>query len=88
MRLLDAGGGAVPGDCCVDQGLGIAASPVVGFLFWVRADDVGAAAMTAVAAARRAGADAGAGPDLYDVTVIPFVAVAQPDDPMYPPMPD
>jgi hypothetical protein len=86
--LLDVSDGAVPGDCCIDQGLGIAASPVIGFLFWVGADDVGHAAMTAVATARRAGADAGAGTDLYDVTVIPSTAVAQPNDPTYPPMPD
>jgi hypothetical protein len=72
----------------VDQGTGIAERPVVGLLFWVRADDVGAAAATAVETARRAAASADAGPDLYDVTVIPRSAVAMRDDPGYPPMPD
>lgn len=71
-----------------DQGLGVARRPVVGLLFWVRADDVGAAAAAAVETARRAGADCGVGPELYDVTVIPWAAVEHPGDPHYPSMPD
>jgi hypothetical protein len=73
----------------VDQGTGITRRPVVGLSFWVRANDVGSAATTAVDAATRAGAAAGGvGPDLYDVVVIPENAVARPDDPGYPDMPD
>ena len=75
------------GDFGIDQGTGIANRPVVGLLFWVRADDVGQAALDAVGTARRALAaplpDAG----LYDVTVIPCAAVAT-GDPTYPPMHD
>lgn len=77
-----------PGEVAADQGTGIEGRPVIGLSFWVRADDVGQAARTAVEAARRAGADSGVGTDLYDVVVIPNAAVAQPDDPAYPPMPD
>ena len=61
---------------------------MIGLSFWVRADDVGQAARTAVETARRAGADSGVGTDLYDVVVIPNAAVTRPDDPAYPPMPD
>jgi hypothetical protein len=71
-----------------DQGLGVANRPVVGLLFWVRADDVGAAAVTAVETAQHAGVGYGVGPELYDVTVIPSRAVVRPDDPSYPSMPD
>jgi hypothetical protein len=71
-----------------DQGTGLAGRPVVGLLFWVRADDIGTAANTAVEIARRAGHSSGVGPDLYDVTLIPDAAVALPSDPEYPPMPD
>lgn len=71
-----------------DQGLGIADTPVVGLLFWVAADDVGAAASAAVEVATKAGEGCGVGPGLYDVTVIPRDAVALPDDPRYPEMPD
>ena len=77
-----------PGESGADQGTGIEGRPVVGLSFWVRADDVGQAATTAVEAARRAGAASGVGTDLYDVVVIPSAAVARPDDPAYPPMPD
>jgi hypothetical protein len=77
-----------PGDVAVDQGTGIEGRPVIGLSFWVRADDVGQAARIAVETARRAGADSGVGTDLYDVVVIPNAAVARPDDPTYPPMPD
>src|SRR5260370_27850480 len=54
----------------VDQGLGITEGPVVGLVFWVRADDVGAAAARAVEVARYAGAAAGVGPALYDVPLV------------------
>lgn len=57
-------------------------------LFWVYADDVGAAPATAVETARRAGAAHGVGPELYDVTAIPEVAVVFPDDLSYPAFPD
>jgi hypothetical protein len=77
-----------PGEVGADQGTGIAGRPVIGLSFWVRADDVGQAARIAVETARRAGADSGVGTDLYDVVVIPDAAVARPDDPAYPPMPD
>lgn len=86
--LVDDGALPRTGGVGADQGLGVTSRPVVGLLFWVRADDVGAAATTAVEAARRAGGDHGVGPDLYDVTVIPRRAVALPDDPLYPSMPD
>lgn len=72
----------------VDQGTGATNRPVIGMSFWVRADDVGSAATTAIEIARRAGANEGAGPDLYDVVVIPRDAVVLPDDPTYPRMPD
>ena len=73
----------------VDQGLGVTERPVVGLVFWVRADDVGAAAARAVEVARFAGDAAGVGPELYDVTVIPRDAVVTGSDPAaYPLMPD
>ena len=71
-----------------DQGLGVTDRPVVGLLFWVRADEVGQAASLAVHTARRAAEGHGVGPELYDVTVIPKDAVAMPGDPQYPQMPD
>jgi hypothetical protein len=86
--LLDDDGDPTHADSGGDQGIGVAERPVVGLLFWVRADDVGAAARTALATARQAGADHGVGPELYDVTVIPRAAVALPGDPGYPSMPD
>jgi len=62
---------------------------VVGLVFWVRADDVGAVAARAVEVARVAGGAAGVGPELYDVTVIPRDAVVTGSDPAaYPLMPD
>lgn len=86
-RLLigDDGSGGGTG---ADQGLGVAGKPVVGLLFWVRADDVGSAAVLAVETARLAGRPHGVGPRLYDVTVIPEDAVALPGDATYPEMPD
>ena len=86
--LLHDDGVPAPDDVGADQGLGVTKRPVVGLLFWVRADDVGGAATPALATARRAGADHGVGPELYDVTVIPRPAVAVPGDPHPPPMPD
>jgi hypothetical protein len=76
------------GDIGLDQGTGQAGRNVIGLLFWVRADDVGQAAATAVMVARRAGEPDGVGPQLYDVTVIPRGAVSFPGDPEYPRMPD
>ncbi len=87
-EVLEDDGDPTHADVGGDQGLGVTMRPVVGLLFWVRADDVGGAAATAVETARRAGADHGVGPELYDVTVIPREAVARPGDVHYPPMPD
>jgi hypothetical protein len=74
----------IGGDHGVDGGIGDARRPVVGFLFWVRADDLGSAAHTAVDFARLVGSDAEIGPSLYKVMVLPADAVARPDDPYYP----
>jgi hypothetical protein len=49
--------------------------PVLGLTFWVKADDVGSAASTVLATARQAGASADAGPEYYDVTLVPSTAV-------------
>jgi hypothetical protein len=76
----DSGALTTPSDRCVGA--------VVGLLFWVRADDVGSAAKTAVEAACRAGTESGLGAELYDVVVIPSAAVASRDDSAYPRMPD
>ena len=51
---------------------------MLGLTFWVRADDVGAAARTALDTARRAGATADVGPGYYDVALVPFEAVVAP----------
>lgn len=90
LRNLLIDGDAAPGegDAGSDQGTGIAGRPVVGLLFWVRADDVGQAALRAVDAAERALAGHLAKPELYDVTVIPRNAVALAGDSTYPVMPD
>ncbi|MGC2190788.1 MAG: hypothetical protein WA751_00425 [Candidatus Dormiibacterota bacterium] len=72
-----------------DSGLGIEGRPVVGLLFWVRADGVGVAASIAVDTAQRATFKCcGETLDLYDVTIIPRGAVILPDDPQYPQRPD
>jgi hypothetical protein len=88
-ELTETDGAARPwGDSAADQGRGIEGRPVIGLVFWVRADEVGRAASLAVETACRAGAHSGLGTELYDVVVIPYASVAQPYDPMYPPMPD
>jgi hypothetical protein len=63
---------------------------VIGLVFWVRADEVGEAARLAVETARRAGAESGVGPELYDVIVSPSTAVRHPGegDHAYLPKPD
>lgn len=62
---------------------------MVGLVFWVAADDVGDAARLAVDTAQRATAAVdGRAAELYDVTVIPELAVARPGDPRYPALPD
>jgi hypothetical protein len=76
------------GAMSADHGRGIEGRPVVGMLFWVRADDVGKAAVLAVETARVAGGQHGVGPDLYDVTVIPEAAVVRQRGPSYPTMAD
>ena len=87
--LLTGGDDKTPrGAYGIDQGTGIASRPVVGLLFWIRADDVGRAALEAVETARRALAEHVENASLYDVTVIPEAAVAREDDLVYPPMPD
>ncbi len=86
--LIDGDAASGDGDAGSDQGTGIAGRPVVGLLFWVRADDVGQAALRAVDTAARALADHLAKPELYDVTVIPRTAVAMKGDSTYPVMPD
>jgi hypothetical protein len=72
-----------------DSGRGIEGRPVLGLLFWVRADQVGDAASTAVETAVRAARNCcGETLELYDVTVIPRPAVVLTEDPHYPVMPD
>ena len=73
-----------PGVIGVDEGTSFTRRNVIGMVFWVRADDAGAAAMRAIDVARDAGATEGAGPEFYDVIVIPRAAVVFPDDPNYP----
>jgi len=85
--LPDDDGETLPGiggDHGVDGGIGDARFPVVGFLFWVRADALGEAAETAVEFARHVGRWPGAGPGLYKVVVLPADSVARLDDPLYP----
>jgi hypothetical protein len=88
LDALVAAGDGGPRGFGVDQGVGVEGRPVIGMTFWVRADDVGSAALTAVDLARRAGEPEGVGPGLYDVVVIPADAVSAPNDPCYPAMPD
>ena len=64
----------------VDQGIGVEGQPVIGLTFWVRADDEGAAAVTALATARAAASADIAGPAYYDVVLVPRSAVIVPPD--------
>lgn len=59
----------------VDQGTGAELFPVVGLLFWVHAEDVGKAAAAALDLAQRAGSTAGAGPDYFDLSLVPQSAI-------------
>jgi hypothetical protein len=79
---------AAPSELGVDRGLGVTARPVLGLLFWVRANDVGDAATSAVGEARSAAAECRMAFELYDVTLIPEQAVVLPDVPLFPPLPD
>jgi hypothetical protein len=80
-ELTETDGEARPwGDSAADQGRGIEGRPVVGLVFWVRADEVGEAATLAVETARRAGAASGVGPELFDVIVSPSSAVRHPGE--------
>jgi hypothetical protein len=63
----------------VDQGTGVEGQAVIGLSFWVRADDLGGAALTALETARRAGAAAEVGPDYYDVSLVPRSSVVVPE---------
>src|SRR5690242_14558855 len=84
LLVNDEGPGPDHG-CGVDQGDGVADRPVIGLLFWVRADDVGGAATIAVSTVVRASSTVkGVGPDLYDVVVIPEHAVVMPGNRRYP----
>lgn len=85
-ELTETDGAARPwADSATDQGRGIEGRPVIGLVFWVRADEVGSAASLAVETARRAGAGSGVGPELYEVIVLPSTAVRHPGegDPAY-----
>jgi hypothetical protein len=90
-ELTETDGAARPwGDSVADQGRGIEGRPVIGLIFWVRADEVGEAASLAVETARRAGATNGIGPELFDVSVSPSTSVRHPSesDRAYMPRPD
>jgi hypothetical protein len=91
LELTETDGAArLWGDSAADQGRGIEGRPVIGLVFWVRANEVGEAATVAVEAARRAGAGSGVGPELFDVIVSPSTAVRHPGegDAAYLPKPD
>jgi hypothetical protein len=79
-RLLNEDDRDLPGGGGADQGIGVEGQPVAGLVFWVRADDVGAAAMTALQTARRAGSVADVGPEYYDVSLVPRSAILVPED--------
>jgi hypothetical protein len=64
----------------MDQGTGVEGQPVIGLVFWVRADDVGAAAVTALQTARLAGSVADVGPEYYDVSLVPRSAILVPEE--------
>ena len=63
-QLTSDGEAGIAGDVGADQGIGVEGRPVVGLCFWVRADDVGQAASTAVETASRASSDIGLGTEL------------------------
>jgi hypothetical protein len=91
LRSLLGADDGEPGrfDAGADSGRGIEGRPVLGLLFWVRADHVGDAASIAVETALRAARDCcGENLELYDLTLIPRSAVVLPEDPHYPVMPD
>jgi hypothetical protein len=79
-RLLNEDDTPAAGGGGADQGIGIEGQPVVGLTFWVRADDVGAAAMTALDTARLAGRAADVGADYYAVSLVPRSAILMPED--------
>ena len=70
-----------------DQGTGAAGRPVVGLLFWVRANHVGDAARLALYCLRGRGRRRRR-PGSYDIVVMPRDACVFPGDPGYPDMPD
>lgn len=80
LRRLLHGDDTGPGNGGADQGIGVEGQPVVGLTFWVRADDLGAAAVTALETARRAGSAAEVGPGYYDVSLVPRSAILMPED--------
>src|SRR3954471_7855220 len=67
LSVLTESDDKAPDSVGADQGTGVEGQPVIGLTFWVRADDVGGAATTAVSTAIKAGADGLAGPAFYDV---------------------
>ncbi len=78
-----------PEDAVADGGSGrVGDRPVVGLVFWVRADEIGRAAALAAETAREAGAESGVGTELNDVVVIPYAAVADRYNAKYPRQPD
>jgi hypothetical protein len=87
LLVHDDGVGGHPGSG-IDQGIGHEGRPVIGFTFYVRADDVGSAATTGLAVAEAAGPAAGVGPEFYDVVVVPHSAIVVPLDEFEIPRPD
>ena len=87
-RIRALGADEAYGGVGIDQGTGVARQPVIGLLFWVSAATVGGAADLAVSTAQRLAAGTVAGPEIYDVVLIPEAAVSAPDDERYPNMPD
>lgn len=69
-----------------DQGTGMADRPVVGLVFWVRADDVAGAAQLAFDTATEA--LEGAPQGLYGVTIIPAGSAPAVRDSSFPPLSD
>jgi hypothetical protein len=88
LRLLVETDGGAGYQAAVDQGTGVEGQAVLGLSFWVRADDVGSAATVALSTARSAAAGGLAGPEFYDVVVVPRSAVRVPEDEHHLPMPD